>query len=284
MNRFLAGLIDRAEGRAPVLQRRPRALFEPEGQGGVRPVETFEQTEMQDRSPRSRVESPKEDARPSREPKQREAHTESDRNRHSAMVTRRDDTGDRATRAGDDARHRGALQPDHVPPIRTRIMPTADADPTPKRSTPREPAVDRPGPPAPAVQRAPKEERQPKRLAAPVAEQRVVIQRETRTEVPTTATRPTIVERVTASPSMRPNRATPRDASRSAVLLAKAHTSPQIRRERPAPAAPVPVQVTIGRVEVRAVATKADRARTSAPAGPRLSLDEYLRQRNGASR
>ena len=284
MNRFLAGLIDRAEGRAPVLQRRPRALFEPEGHGNAQPVESFEQTEMRERSPRSRVDSPTEDERSSREPRHHEAHSESDWHHHSAITTRRDDTGDRMTRAGDDARHSGALQPDHVPPLRTRLVPAADADPTPRRSTPREPAVDHPGPPVPAVQRTPREERQAKRPEASVAEQRLAIRRETRVEAPPAVTRTTVVERVSASPSMRPSRATPQAASRSAVLLAKAQTSTQIRRERPAPPAPAPVQVTIGRVEVRAVAAKSERVPASAPAGPRLSLDEYLRQRNGAAR
>jgi hypothetical protein len=284
MNRFLAGLIDRAEGRAPVLQRRARALFEPDAQGSVRPVESFEQTEMQDRTPRNRSASPSESARLSRDHERVELHADSDRHHPSAIRARSDDAGARVARVGDEARHRGALQPDeHVPPIRTRLVPAPDGDPAPHRSPPREPAAERSAPPVQAVQHATKDERQRKRPEAPVAE-RLVVQRERRVEVPPAVTRTRIVERVSTSPSMRRSSATPPVASRSAVLLAKSQTSTQVRRERQSLPAPAPVQITIGRVEVRAVAAKGERAPASAPAGPRLSLDEYLRQRNGAAR
>lgn len=50
------------------------------------------------------------------------------------------------------------------------------------------------------------------------------------------------------------------------------------------PAAPPTIQVTIGRIEVRA-APAPPAARPATPAGPALSLDDYLRQRNrGGSR
>jgi len=79
-------------------------------------------------------------------------------------------------------------------------------------------------------------------------------------------------------------RATP-PVARPAVLLAKAAQSPLPRRE-PAAALALqpPVQITIGRVEVRAVHAPAERARSAAPAAPRLSLDDYLRRRSGGSR
>jgi hypothetical protein len=189
------------------------------------------------------------------------------------------------TQARDEGSQRGALQPDeHVPPIRTRLVPAPGAPPMPRHSPPREPAAERPNPPVQAVQHATKDERQPKRLEAPLAEQRLVIQRERRVDGPPAVMRTTVVERVSGSPSMRPSRTTPEAASRSAVLLAKSQTSAQIRRDRPSPAVPAPVQITIGRVEVHAVAAKSARAPASAPPGPRLSLDEYLRQRNGAAR
>jgi len=50
---------------------------------------------------------------------------------------------------------------------------------------------------------------------------------------------------------------------------------------RPAPAALPPIEVTIGRVEIRAVAPAPAPARPARAAGPRLSLDDYLRQRDG---
>jgi hypothetical protein len=45
-------------------------------------------------------------------------------------------------------------------------------------------------------------------------------------------------------------------------------------------AAPV-IRVTIGRIDVRAVSAPAPPARRQAPSAPKLSLDEYLRSRNG---
>ncbi|HYT16154.1 MAG TPA: hypothetical protein VEL80_07210 [Burkholderiales bacterium] len=67
-----------------------------------------------------------------------------------------------------------------------------------------------------------------------------------------------------------------------AVQLAKAiQPSPGNRSLASANSAPPSVHVTIGRVEVRAVAA-AERAtaRTAKPAAPRLTLDDYLRERS----
>jgi hypothetical protein len=51
---------------------------------------------------------------------------------------------------------------------------------------------------------------------------------------------------------------------------------------REAPAKPEPtIKVTIGRIDVRAVMQEAPPARRTAPQPPKLSLDEYLKQRNG---
>ena len=50
----------------------------------------------------------------------------------------------------------------------------------------------------------------------------------------------------------------------------------------PAATPPPSIHVTIGRVEIRAVTTFAPSARTTLPAtSPKLSLDDYLKQRNG---
>jgi hypothetical protein len=66
--------------------------------------------------------------------------------------------------------------------------------------------------------------------------------------------------------------------------------SPQLAR-RTAPAAPrapmpvrgapPPIEVTIGRVEIRAVAPAAPAPQRARAAGPRLTLDDYLRSRGG---
>ena len=52
----------------------------------------------------------------------------------------------------------------------------------------------------------------------------------------------------------------------------------------PHPVPPTTVHVSIGRIEIRATPTAAKPARSQAPAGPRLSLDDYLRTRNGGGR
>ncbi|MDE2300841.1 MAG: hypothetical protein KGK18_22085, partial [Burkholderiales bacterium] len=75
---------------------------------------------------------------------------------------------------------------------------------------------------------------------------------------------------------------------RAAVELARLQDRAAVRRDAPfaaaAAPAPVPVQISIGRVEVRAVQAPPELPRAGGPAAPRLSLDAYLRQRNGAVR
>ena len=69
-------------------------------------------------------------------------------------------------------------------------------------------------------------------------------------------------------------------------LAAPSAAAPAPTRRQPAvdpPPAPT-IRVTIGRVEVRAVLPPPAPARTPAPATPKLSLDEYLRSRNGGRR
>ena len=76
-----------------------------------------------------------------------------------------------------------------------------------------------------------------------------------------------------AAPAVMPSRAAMRAAARSAV-----------RPLDPAPARePPPIEVTIGRVEVRAVAAAPSNPR-SQRAAPRLSLSQYLSDRNGGGR
>lgn len=90
-------------------------------------------------------------------------------------------------------------------------------------------------------------------------------------------TRPTV-----AGAASRSRPAVPAEAQRfqqrASALRAAVHaTAPAPARE------PAPVQVTIGRVEVRAV-TAAAPAERSKRAPPRLSLDQYLRERGGGGR
>lgn len=66
-------------------------------------------------------------------------------------------------------------------------------------------------------------------------------------------------------------------ASRAAAQAALRQPTP-LQRERP------PVEVTIGRVEVRAVAAPTGNARSQPRAAPRLSLEQYLQERHGGAR
>jgi hypothetical protein len=77
-----------------------------------------------------------------------------------------------------------------------------------------------------------------------------------------------------------------------ATGAAQPHVAPYIEPAAPAPAKPgaMPeppptIQVRIGRVEVRAIMSPAPPPRPKPPRrGPTLSLDEYLKQRNGGQR
>jgi len=50
---------------------------------------------------------------------------------------------------------------------------------------------------------------------------------------------------------------------------------------QPSPKEPPSIHVTIGRVEVRAVMPSVAAPKPAPPSGPKLSLEDYLKQRNG---
>lgn len=69
-----------------------------------------------------------------------------------------------------------------------------------------------------------------------------------------------------------------------AAIRPVARAAPAFSPSLPPAMAPPPptIHVTIGRVEIRAVTTSAPTARTTLPAtSPKISLDDYLKQRNG---
>ena len=72
----------------------------------------------------------------------------------------------------------------------------------------------------------------------------------------------------------------PRPIARPAIATRPTPSMPQTAPATPAP--PV-VQITIGRVELRAIVTPAS-PRALPPPAPKLGLDEYLRQRTGGAR
>jgi hypothetical protein len=86
----------------------------------------------------------------------------------------------------------------------------------------------------------------------------------------------------TTAPNERPAR--PGSGSGTATIEPRRAARAAAQAQQvPAPSAP-PVQVTIGRIEVRAVAGPGTPARSPRAAPPRLTLDDYLRSRSGGSR
>jgi hypothetical protein len=109
------------------------------------------------------------------------------------------------------------------------------------------------------------------------------------------ATLPTAPPARSAPGSSEPESTTPPASARSTKVVAPAHAT--IPRISPAPsgpdrargsdkaALPRPVHITIGRIEVRAIHPPPEPVRhRPAPAAPKISLEEYLKQRNGGGR
>ena len=87
-----------------------------------------------------------------------------------------------------------------------------------------------------------------------------------------------------ATPTLRLN-TPPRLASREASRTPVAHpVRSAAMLAAPAPVTPAPVQVSIGRVEIRGIAGTPPAASHSAVSKPQLGLDEYLQQRHGNGR
>jgi len=278
MNAFLAGLVDRAQGRAPVLERRPRALFEPQRPEPAARIEEIAQDTSAD-EPRVAA-AASHAAHPSLErpidrpllpavaPLARPVGREPAPARHESMPARP------ALLAVEPlpASRRGSASTDDDAPRSPRRSSTPEA-----RDTSREPAPRRAETANAALPTAPVRPRSAEATA-----------REPRPREASTPASPA----VTTVQHVHHHHAASPAAARAttpvvcpAVLLAKAAQSPPPRREpAAAPASPPPVQITIGRVEVRAVHAPAERARSAAPAAPRLSLDDYLRRRSGGSR
>jgi hypothetical protein len=266
MSHFLNRLLDRAEGRAPVLERRPRTLFEPRALDEAHPVESFAERVL----PAAEV-LPR--AHPDAAP--------------FAAAPRRAETPI-STLLTDQSEIR---PPRHAPEAMN-----APHLPLPERAAP--PAE----PPRPRATRADaRSERQEfstvatKTIEAPArasARQNSGTQRTepSRTPQKTSAAEATPAAQETTpvlalshripAPTLRLEHGS---VAESAVRLARAQT-PAAQREPSAPAAPAPVQITIGRLEVRAVSDKPQSAAARKPSTPRLSLDAYLHQRHGGPR
>jgi hypothetical protein len=283
MNRFLTDLVERAERRTPLLERRPRSLFEPESPASTPTMQPVEREEFRLATPAPRVASDE----VSRSPQTVEEPLEPHRTEYvrpaprpdsprAAQVERRDDrmpppaspreAPRPARRSPDVARAAEAAASSRreiVPPAplaSPRAMPTPPSAARPEPAAPRRQATE-----SSASERAASPRRQ---ASAPTRREPLVPLTQRKPSTPPVA--PTMVSRAQPLPK------------HPAVALARSQTTLVTHREQ---AAPPPVQITIGRVEVRAAPTGSERTpRDRGPAKPRLSLDEYLRQRGGASR
>lgn len=370
---FLAGLLDRAQGRAPVLERRPRALFEPRPAGGgarafefldegparehvddsvhavappVRPAapakslgevparervdsahavapllqpaapasETALPSGMHPQSPGSvnAVAPPWQSVVPVHEAAERSVM------RSQPVEAAPADAGQVAVRENpflpadqprprmkraqvwDDRGASPAVMPQTVatstrehagtpPPAPRQTHAAAVPPPVVEKTTLIEHSRAISPPPA----RPPREAHVAAALP-PVVEQTTVIERSRVISSPpahppheahAAAVPPPVAERPRMIPPPPPARPGRIAVAESAVRLAKAQAPAAARRERAQAALPpAPVQITVGRIEVRAVASRTGNAETRRPAAPRLSLDEYLQQRHGGVR
>jgi hypothetical protein len=75
---------------------------------------------------------------------------------------------------------------------------------------------------------------------------------------------------------------TKRASTTTAVMLARAQSSKSVAP--PIAPVPAPVHISIGRVEVRATSASQSAVRPAKNAGPRLKLDDYLNDRNRGGR
>jgi translation initiation factor IF-2 len=254
---FLATLVARAEGQLPLLERRPRALFEPAVDAPAAPLATMDTRPGRGAAPA---------APPPRAVEARMApHRETGEPPPSPPIGH--------TPPGLSQAAGVPLAPRADSPVRPEaehgalLVALPAAHPTAR-------AADVPAPTARTSADASREEPPPVlQRAGPLREPVPVV-------VP--AARP-VKEPAPPSGALQ-HRAT--SSTLGTVARARDPGVGSSRHAMPAAAAPLPapVQISIGRVEIRAVQAAADRPRATGPAAPKLSLDDYLRGRSGTTR
>ena len=255
MNGFLAALVARTEGRLPVLERRPRSLFEPVAGA---PATHFAEHEPQQHDVDSALSPPTATPRAPR-PEARDLPTQ-----------------DHGLHAEPAARRVGLLWPEPIAAIDPHAATKLDEE---------RPATAR----AREVPTAPDERFMARRalaVAPPIEASPAVHPRARHEHAQGTGLLAAAPTPVRGTPPAGTLQLRPASSARPAMLLARAQAPAVTRRESPHAAAPTPapVQISIGRVEIRAVQASADKPRAAGPAAPRLSLDDYLQRRNGAAR
>jgi hypothetical protein len=283
---FLTRLVERATLRAPVLERRPRSLFEPAATGSTVPASEVVAPEATSAMSGGR-EGP--------------ARAES-----GAGWWRAPAEGESLAPASGDDRRAGAREPVPSPPAVHRGGEAEGRRPAGQRQPPAAHAgaghgvLELPAPPESArVAAWPTHDgRRPRSLAdaarptssAPVSSRERRADRDVsghEGDGPTGASgRRTAHVAVSTSTGgagaapLRPGRRLPGPPA----LLVRAQAGGRRSGADDGPAgAPGPVQITIGRIEVRATAPERPPVRRPAP-GPKLTLDDYLNGRRGGAR
>jgi hypothetical protein len=281
-SRFIRQLIERAEGRAPLLERRQRALFEPRAPWSATAtnpmmVEREEPVEAQSRAPRiagpeqslprAIDKAPSPSTKPLAESSQpiqilQGAQPPTTPPLRAAMASA-PLTEPRPKTAANTGNSKPFAAPTQVQArqpaaaaLPARDVPVAAAQPS--KAAPIAKAVVRAEPPARVATRAREEQPEPRQRATNKAPALASLQ-----------------------PVMPAQRVPTRRDSAPAVLLARAQ-SPSRSTTAAAPSpAPAPVNISIGRVEVRAHSGPPERAaRPVRNQGPQLKLDDYLRERS----
>jgi hypothetical protein len=267
MTDFLAGLLDRALQRAPVIERRRPSLFEPApGADARRQGEIWPSTEAVEESESVAMpEVPKPRRRPAgdREPERGRLEA-ADLPRAAAAVSRifprREDHPELS------------VQPER------RIAEPAAAAPIERIVTLVEREVEQPRPP---VQPAPRVQ---ENAAVPLAPAPASVRRMDRSDGgplrEEAGSRPPQFSPVVPPPA-RPVVVTPLIQPAARRAPAPRPLPAIVQRER---SSPPTIQVTIGRIEVRASSAPAVPSRAARPSGPKLDLDDYLKARSGGSR
>ena len=282
MSGFFAALLARADGRLPVLERRPRAVFEP-APGAAAAGRTPRRPGRHGDADEDAVAQPWPDA-PALAPAPLAG------TRAAAGPAR-----DASTMPAAPQVLRWPRPPEATllaPPRTEHVSPAAAAQPpAPARTTPSGRPAPLPAATHAAADTLPDRGGAARAAAAPAAapHARPAAAQPTLPHAGATQidSARTAGARAAAAATPRSAAPPPQRNTTPAVLIAKAHAERGARHES-APAAalaPAPVQISIGRIEIRAVPASAERPRAAGPAAPRLSLDDYLRARhNGSAR
>jgi len=279
MTRLFASLIDRARLAAPVLERRPRGLFEPPTEAAQRLPSSRGLTMMDEEIevlPLARPAAAPPPAPASSMPDPQPARTAA-----SAAVLLSDETAPRPRQtlisgvvASQEELRSAPLPPRRAPARLEAAEPVAGEPATARRARVAKPALEPPAPrptramlPA-AASIAPPMSPQPATPPQPILPRQVQQAAPARVSIPAAASPPP------RSPALRPPAPTAQPA-----LLARAKAVVATTPSAPPPAAPL--QISIGRIEVRAEPAPPPQRHSSRPA-PRLSLADYLERREAA--